>query len=270
MKKKLKNVLVFAITSSMADFVVKKLLEEDVFVYGTKRSDYNFTHKNLRVDKVDLSNEDEINAYFNSVDVKFDAVICFQGVAISSPVEFLDKRELQKQLDNSLFSYLYILKNLPNKMNKDGIVIGLSSMAAFGIYPFLAPYSISKSSVDTLLNCFEIETGIKTVSIKPGVVGTKFWQFSVRENEKNFEKFKDRYYDVGIFLKKNALKNANRGLSPEDVSKLIYNILYKNNPKTSYCIGIDSIAAKFVSNFKSHFLNSIIRKFLGKRMNNER
>lgn len=271
MKKEIKNILIFGATAQMAHRLIEILLNDGINVYAVSRKELNLENRNLHKFNSDLTIEDNINKIFNSIEVKFDYIINFQGVAISSPVEKLDKIELEKQLDISLFSLLYVLKNAKNRLNKNGIILNISSMAAFGIFPFLSPYSIAKASSDILLNSFEIETGIKTVSIKPGVVGTKFWKFSVDENKENFNKFEGEYREIGEFLKENALKNSNRGLKPEYVSKFIYKILYSNNIKSSYLVGIDSYFTSFASNFKGRILFDIIRKVLNlriKRQNN--
>ena len=139
-------------------------------------------------------------------------------------------------------------------------------MASYGIFPFLSPYEIAKSSVDTLLCSYEIETGIKTISVKPGVVSTKFWRTSVELNKDNFESFPFEYRFIGEFLKDNALKNENKGIKPDDVSNLIYRIMYLKNPKSSYDIGIDSKFTNFISKFKGRFLFGIIRKILRRRV----
>lgn len=267
MKKKREKILIFGATSDMALPLIKKFNNDGSEIYAVSRSKLELEYEKLYKFNCDLSLEENINSLFEKFPpIEFDAVINFQGVAISSPVEFLQKEELQKQLDISLFSLLAILKNLNGKIKEDGVIINISSMASFGIYPFLSPYSMAKASADILLNCYETETGIKTVSIKPGVVRTKFWEFCVKENSENFEKFKGKYEKAGEFLKSNALKNANKGILPEDVSEVIYKAVLSKNPKSSITVGKDAFIASIVSNFKGRLLFAIIRKILKKRI----
>lgn len=263
----MKNVLITGATSDMAVPLIKRLLNDNVIVYALSRSELKLEDELLKKTRLDLSDEFGINNYFISLnDVKFDAVIFFHGIAISSPVEFLSSIELNKQLSISLFSTLAILKNLRKRLTKTSKIITVSSMASYGIFPFLSPYEIAKSSVDTLLCSYEIETGIKTISVKPGVVSTKFWRTSVELNKDNFESFPFEYRYIGEFLKDNALKNENKGIKPDDVSNLIYRIMYLKNPKSSYDIGIDSKFTNFISKFKGRFLFGIIRKILRRRV----
>ncbi len=267
MAKQLNNVLIIAATSDMARDLIRKLSNDEVNIYATYRNKLDVEMPYLNKFYLDVSNKNEIDGFLASLsDIQFDAVVCFQGVAIVSPVEYLSDDELLRQFKISVFSLLDILKGLKNKIKKDGVVINLSSMSSFGIYPFLAPYSMAKACCDILLNCYEIETGIKTVSVKPGVVSTKFWKYCVNENKANFSAFKDDYKQIGEFLKNNALKNSSKGISAEKVSNLIYKILYSKNPKSSYTIGQDSKFANIASFFKGRLLFGIIRKILDKRV----
>ncbi len=267
MSKNLKNVLIIAATSDMAQKLIKKLSDDNVEIYAGSRNILSLDLPNLHKFSLDVSDSKSIENFFSNLDnVLFDAVICFQGLAIVSPVEFLSEDELLRQLNVSTFSLLNILKKIKNKIRKNGLVINISSMSGFGIFPFLAPYSISKASSDILLACYEIETGIKTVSIKPGVVSTKFWKYCIDENKDNFSAFKGEYENAGKFLINNARKNANKGIHPDKVSDLIYKILYSKNPKFSYTIGKDAKIAAFFSLFKGRTLLKAVRKILNKRI----
>ncbi|MCD8025004.1 MAG: SDR family NAD(P)-dependent oxidoreductase [Candidatus Gastranaerophilales bacterium] len=260
-----KNILIFAATSDMAKSLTDLLLLRGENVYCTYRSPLLKEHENLKKFKLELTDEKGVNDFFGQFEgIKFDAVINFQGVAISSPVEFLKTEDFQKQLDVSVFSLIYILRALRGKINPKGQVINISSMASYGLFPFLAPYSTAKAAADILLSVYEIETGVKTVSIKAGVAGTKFWQYSVNEND--FSNFPYEYESAAKFLKTNALKNSKKGLSPNDIAKLIEKIIYSKNPKASYNIGLDSKAAALISKFKGRTLYNLIRKIAKMRI----
>lgn len=262
----MKNVLILGATSDMADLVLNYLVENQVNVYAISRSKLEFESDLIHKFNADLSIESEINRVFGEInDVKFDAVINFQGVAISAPVEFLSISDLTYQYQVSVFSLVSVLKNLRGRLIQNAKVISISSMASFGMFPFLAPYETAKASADIILNCYEMETGVKTVSIKPGVVKTKFWQASIDLNKDNFANFPFEYEKIGKFLQLNAKRNENRGISANDVSKLIIKILNKKNPKASYTIGKDAKLMEVLSHFKSRSLFSIIRRTLKKR-----
>lgn len=85
----MKNVLITGATSEIAVLLIKKLLEKNVIVYALSRSELMIEDELLKKTRIDLTDEFAINNYFVMLnDVKFDAVICFQGVAISARLSF--------------------------------------------------------------------------------------------------------------------------------------------------------------------------------------
>lgn len=254
----------------MAKDLIEILIERlpDFLIFAASRHndlpDFNGKIKNIYLDMT--SSECFLNLSEELKGMKLDAVVNFAGLAITSPVVNMDEDEFKKQLDVSLLGLLRLLKTVYPLLTLNSKVINISSMASFGIFPYISPYCISKASSDMLLNSFEIETGIKTVSIKPGVVRTKFWEYCVKENENNFKNFDGKYENIGQFLLKNALKNANKGILSGDVAKLVYKVLTSKNPKASYLLGMDARFASFVSRLPKRFLNGIIQRVLDYRV----
>ncbi len=199
-------------------------------------------------------------------DIKFDAVVNFAGVAITSPVEKIDSKELQFQFDVSTTGLVRLLKFIRPFLNNNSKVINISSMAAFGIFPFLSPYCAAKAAADILLNAFELETGIRCISIKPGVVKTKFWEYCINLNGKNFKNFDGEYEKIGRFLLQNAKNNANKGVSPDDVAKVILKALKSKNPRHTYLVGFDAHCASISRFIPKRILNKIIRLTLNRRV----
>jgi len=138
-------------------------------------------------------------------------------------------------------------------------------MASYGIFPFLSPYCISKASADILLNTYSIETGIKTVSIRPGAVATKFWDASIElnrnilENKTKFDKEKD-------FIVKNANNNSLHAANPIKIAKQIACIVKLKNPNPVYNLGLDAKFAKCTRFIPQKIINSVVRFVLKQRI----
>ena len=132
-------------------------------------------------------------------------------------------------------------------------------MASFGIFPFVSPYCASKRALDILFNAFMLENkrNIKVISIKPGVIATPLWSKSVKENSETINNSVD-YKNESEYLKNNALDNEKHGLSVNKVVKTVVKADKLKNPKPSYCVGIDSIGASFVSVLPQSVQNKII------------
>lgn len=260
----MKNILLIGANSGIGTETAKMLAEKGYKIYATSRGELNFKHKNIICFKMDVCDENSIREVAKNIkNEALYAVINFAGAAISSPVEFLDHAQLQKQFDVVLFGLLKIIQNFYPKLNKiDGRIINISSMASFGIFPFISPYCASKAAGDIILNTFGIETGTKIVSIKPGVIKTPFWENSLELNKCNFENFGEKYSPEREFLIKNAQKNGQNGLCAAHVAKTILKALEAKNPKASYTVGFDAKMAQLASFLPKKMLNLIIKKTL--------
>lgn len=262
-----KNILITGASSDIAKSLVDILQKRGCALFLTYRNPPAGSKNGLKTFKLDILKNESFEDFKNEIkDVKFDAVVNFAGAAVTSPVVKLSDEDLKYQFDVVTFGLARLLGAVYPNLKKDSKVINVSSMASFGIFPFISPYCASKAASDIILNAFEIETGIRTVSIKPGVVGTKFWKYCIDLNKDNFKNFDGEYLKTGEFLLENAKNNAKRGVLPEDVAKVIFRAINKKYPKHSYLIGKDAYFASFSRFIPKTVLNFIIRKTLKQRV----
>ncbi len=159
-------------------------------------------------------------------------------------------------------------QNLIEKAN-NGKIINISSMASFGIFPFVAPYCASKRALDILFNCLEVESkqNIKVISIKPGVIATPLWEKSITNNCNltNDIKYKKEF----DFLINNAQKNSTKGLDVKKVRDLVLRTDKCKNPKKSYTIGFDAKIAEFLSILPQDIITYLMKKGLELKLKNQ-
>lgn len=261
-----KNILVIASTSELAQRTISELKNQGYSIYATSRHSANVIQEDVIELKLDVSQEfDFIHLKEKLLNLKFDTIINFAGIAIAGAVEELSETELKKQLDVNLFGLLRIIKYLCPHLEKDGKLINVSSMATYGIFPFLSPYCISKASADILLNTFSIETGIKTVSIRPGAVATKFWESSIELNKEILSN-ETKYNQEKEFIVKNANNNSLHAMNPIGIAKKIACIVKLKNPKPVYNLGFDSKVAKCSRFVPQNIINTVVRFILHKRI----
>ena len=261
-----KNILVVASTSELAQRTIEELKKYGYNIYTTSRHSAGVMEEDVLEFKLNVSDElDFIHLKEKLNDIKFDTIINFAGIAIAGAVDELNELELKKQLDVNLFGLLRIIKYLCPNLKPDGKLINVSSMASYGIFPFLSPYCISKASADILLNTYSIETGVKTVSIRPGAVATKFWEASIELNKNTFEA-KSKYNKEKDFIVKNANNNSLHAMNPIGIAKKIACIIQLKNPKPVYNIGLDSKFAKCTRFISQNIVNSMVRFVLKKRI----
>jgi len=261
-----KNILIIASTSELAQRTIEELKSKNYNIYATSRHAAGVMDEHVLEYRLDVSNEaDFIHLKDKLNNLKFDTIINFSGIAIAGAVCELSELELKKQLDINLYGLLRIIKYLTPLLKDDGKLMNVSSMASYGIFPFLSPYCISKASADILLNSWAIESDKKVVSIRPGAIATKFWESSIElnkntlENSKNFKKEKE-------FLVKNANRNSLHAMNPIKAAKKIAQIIDLKNPKNIYNIGLDSKITKLSRFIPQGIINSLTKFILEKRV----
>ena len=259
-----KNVLVIAGNSQIATEAIKLLLNNDFRIYATSRKEFNLEHNNLHKYNLDITLESSFKELSDKLkNIEFCAIVNNAGCVVASPVEFLDEDELQRQLDVNLFGLLRVIKYFSSNLEKDGKMINVSSMASYGVYPFLSPYCLSKAAADILLRAYSNESGFKYVSIRPGAIRTKFWTDSIEQNQDNFKNFMGKYERIGHYMLDNAKKNSKDALEPIFVGRAIYKAIVCKNPPSVINAGFDALLCAFASKFLSESLvNKVVRKAL--------
>ena len=257
-----KNILIIGLNSELAQDTIAELKQKNWNIYATSRQ-IGLMDENVREFNLDVTNEmDFIHLKEKFKDLKFDVILNFAGIAIAGAVEELNELELKKQFDVNFYGLLRIIKYFAPNLEKDGRLINVSSMASYGIFPFLAPYCASKAAADILLNSYSIENNIKVVSIRPGAVATKFWETSIELNKNTFENNNEKYKSEKEFLVKNANKNSLHATNPIYVAKKIAHIVELKNPKPVYNIGLDAKFTKLTRFLPQKLVNSLIKLVL--------
>ena len=194
-----------------------------------------------------------------------DLLINVAGCVMAGAMENMPVEKLRKQFEINTFSHLRFTQKLFNQL-QGGRVINISSMASFGIFPFVAPYCASKRAMDILFNSLEIESNhkVKIISVKPGVIATPLWEKSIECNKDSIECDKT-YEKEMVFMEKNARKNGEKGLPVSKVVKLVEKIAFAKKPRASYTVGIDAKFAEIVSKLPQDWINRLIELGLKKK-----
>ncbi len=261
-----KNILIIGFNSELAQNTIKELKQNNWNIYATSRQ-VGMMEDKVHEYNLDVTNEmNFIHLKEKFSDLKFDVILNFAGIAIAGAVEQLDELELKKQFDVNFLGLLRIIKYFAPNLNKGGRLINISSMASYGIFPFLTPYCASKASADILLNNYSIENNVKVVSIRPGAVATKFWESSIELNKNTFEKADEKYKNEKEFLVENANRNSLHATNPIYVAKKIAHIVELKNPKPVYNIGIDAKMAKLTRFLPQRWINIVVKYALKRRV----
>ena len=262
----IKTYVITGSTSGIGKALIEKLSAENIVFAGYRKKDcienLQKISSNIYPFYIDYSNPETIKLasdYILSKCTKVDTLVNIAGAVVAGPIERVEISELKRQFDVNTFGHLEFSRNLLDIL-EGGKIINISSMASYGIFPFIAPYCASKKCLDMLFNSLILETkkDIKVVSIKPGVIATPLWKKSVDENSKYIENCKG-YEKEMKFLISNAYKNSTKGLSVNKVVDLILKVDNLKHPRLSYTIGKDAFFASLISYLPQGLLNNFIK-----------
>lgn len=206
--------------------------------------------------------------YIKSKCEKVDTLVNIAGCVVAGPVEKISIEEIRRQFDVNVFGHLEFAQRLIDILD-NGRIINVSSMASYGVFPFISPYCASKRCLDMFFNSLLVENkrNIKVVSIKPGVIATPLWGKSVEENSK-YLSMCEGYEKEMSFVISNAQKNETKGLSVDKVVEAIVKADSVKKPKLSYTVGKDAFFAHLLSKLPQCVVNSIVQMGLKFRVKN--
>lgn len=268
-----KTYIITGATSGIGKALVEKLAEDNIIFAGyrseEKGKELEQISPNIYPFYVDYAKPETVSGaayYILSKCSKIDTMVNIAGCVVAGPVEKISVDEIRRQFNVNVFGHLEMVQRLIELL-EGGKIINVSSMASFGVFPFISPYCASKRCLDMFFNSLLVENkrNIKVVSIKPGVIATPLWGKSVKENSKYLENC-GGYEKEMEFVINNARKNEEKGLSPDKVVDVILRADRAKNPKLSYTVGKDAFSASLVAKLPQGLVNSLIRFGLKARM----
>lgn len=269
-----KTYVITGASSGIGRAITEYLAKDDNVIFASYRSDDTFL-KGLKGRiypfYVDYSKPETIQPAIDFIKTKTDKVntlINAIGCVVAGPIEKISVEEIRKQFNVNVFGHIELTQGLLDLLN-NGKIINVSSMASYGIFPFISPYCASKKCLDMFFNSLLVENhrNIKVVSIKPGVISTPLWGRSIEENTKNLVDCSG-YEKEMEYVIKNAQKNETCGLRPEKVVKAVIKADSLKNPKLTYTVGKDAFVARILSKIPQEVINKLVRLGIKIRVNN--
>lgn len=261
-----KTYVITGATSGIGKALVEKLCTGNIIFAGyrneNKMEELADISENIFPFYVDYSVPETIKSacdYIKSKCDKINTLVNIAGCVVAGPIENIKTNEIRRQFDVNVFSHLDMTQNLLDLLD-NGRIINVSSMASFGIFPFISPYCASKKCLDMFFNSLLVENkrNIKVISVKPGVISTPLWGKSIEENSKH-KSLKSGYEKEMDYILKNAKNNEQKGLSVDKVVDIIIKADNVKYPKLSYTVGKDAFFAQLVSKLPQNIINELIK-----------
>ena len=168
----MKTIVITGATSGIGKELVKYFAQNYSVFAGYRNEDYAKELENLGV-KPFYINMTDVNSiklaavYIKSQTPKIDTLINVAGCVIAGLMENIDINRIREQFEINTFSHLDFTQQLLDLLD-GGKIINISSMASYGIFPFVAPYCASKRALDIMFNSMQLEcqNRFKYISIK--------------------------------------------------------------------------------------------------------
>lgn len=171
----MKNVLITGCSSGLGLALTNFYLDEDYKVYGISRSKPNIEHENFVFKEFDLSILESIkDGLTEFIDTINEIEIVYLNAGVLGEIKemaHLSINEIKEVLDLNVFANKELLDIL--EKTKVANIIGISSGASKNGSKGWGAYSLSKSSLNMLINLYSKEmTNSKLLAVAPGVIET--------------------------------------------------------------------------------------------------
>ena len=197
---------------------------------------------------------------------ELDALVANAGVAVAGPLEALPPDELTRQLDVNVVGQLRCLQAfLPALRKRRGRVVLMGSIAGQSALPFLGAYAMSKFALEAMADSLRVELapeGMQVAIVEPGTIATPIWTKPQRNAETLTPEQLERYGPRIAQFREKAAARSSKGVSPDEVSRVVEHALTSDRPKTRYLVGPDAKRRARVQRLPDRLRDRMLQKFL--------
>jgi short-subunit dehydrogenase len=156
------------------------LLARRITVLDSLAQKINSSNNSIFTYQCNIRNKSEVKNVFGDIRKKVDHIdigILNSGVGLKSPVENFNSELADETFQVNVLGMIYCIEELLKDFlpGKNGMIVGVSSIADVRGFPTNAFYCASKAAASNLLESIRIELkhhNIKVVNVRPGFVST--------------------------------------------------------------------------------------------------
>ncbi len=237
-----KVVLITGGSSGIGKSIGEFLHQKGFVVYGTSRNPENVLNSVFPLVALDVRNTESIQAAVAKIIAttgRLDVVINNAGVGITGPLEEIPTAEIKNNFETNFFGPIEVMKAVLPQMReqKSGLIINVTSIAAYMGLPYRSVYSASKGALELITEALRMEVksfGIQITNVAPGDFAT-----NIASGRFHAPLLKGSAYEVPYG---NTLKmmdeHVDSGSNPNEMAEAVYAIIEDKNPKIHYKVGV--------------------------------
>ncbi|MBC7845349.1 MAG: SDR family oxidoreductase [Flavobacterium sp.] len=237
-----KVVLITGGSSGIGKSIGEFLHHKGFVVYGTSRNPERVLNSVFPLVALDVRNTDSIQAAVAKIIAtsgRLDIVINNAGVGITGPLEEIPTEEIKNNFETNFFGPIEVIKAVLPQMRsqKSGLIINVTSIAAYMGLPYRSVYSASKGALELITEALRMEVksfGIQITNVAPGDFAT-----NIASGRFHAPLIKDSAYEIPYG---NTLKmmdeHVDAGSNPNEMAEAVYQIIQNPNPKIHYKVGV--------------------------------
>lgn len=236
-----KVVLITGGSSGIGKAIGEFLFHKGFTVYGTSRNPEKITNSLFPLIALDVRNTESIKLAVEkviSMSQRIDVVINNAGVGITGPLEEIPTAEIKNNFETNFFGPIEVIKAVLPQMREQqsGLIINITSIAGYMGLPYRGVYSAAKGALEIITEAISMEVksfGINVVNVAPGDFAT-----NIASGRYHAPVIKDSAYETpyGNTLKQMD-QHVDGGSNPDEMARVIYQIIHDKNPKLHYKVG---------------------------------
>ncbi len=279
----MKAVLVTGCSTGIGRAVVIQLVGAGYLVYAGVRKAKDIAQLNqLGIDHLvpiilDVCDDDSINRLYARLQQDLGTKGLFglinnAGVAQASPLEFIDRDQLERQIQTNLCGpVLLTARLLPLLRQAKGRIINISSGAAIFATPFLGIYSATKSALESVSEALRVElrsSGVEVIIVQPGYMRSDIHHKNDVAIDQLQKSLSDRglsYYGAAIEKVKSSNEKMAASATPAEIcASVVSKALSVEKPRSRYRVGKDAkIAGLLLPLMPDRLKDLLFGKLLG-------
>jgi short-subunit dehydrogenase len=170
---------------------------------------------------------------------RLDVVINNAGVGITGPLEEIPMEEIKNNFETNFFGPIEVMKAVLPQMRqqKSGLIINITSIAAYMGLPYRSVYSASKGALQLITEALRMEVkqfGIQITNVAPGDFATNIASGRFHSPVIKGSAYEKVYGDTLATMN----EHVDAGSNPTEMAEAVYRIMQEKSPKGHYKIGL--------------------------------